>query len=76
MNGGGTVARNRRGRITPRGDAGLINTLKAKDIAIIGYAETKIVRRSGRSTYDLAAEATSKLLEYTGVGLADIDGLA
>ena len=45
------------------------NNLKDRDIAIIGYAETKIARRSGRSTYDLAGEATAKVLEYTGVGL-------
>ena len=36
----------------------MINSLKNKDIAIIAYAETKIERRSGRSTYDVAAEAT------------------
>ena len=54
----------------------MINTLKNKDIAIIGYAETKIVRRSGRSTYDLAAEATAGVLDYTGVGIEEVDGFA
>ena len=52
------------------------NPLSAKDIAIIGYAETRIVRRSNRSTYDLAAEATSKALEHAGVRIDEIDGLA
>ncbi len=52
------------------------NPLIDKDIAIIGYAETKIVRRSGRSTYDIAAEATAGVLDYTGVTLEEIDGLA
>ena len=54
----------------------MINSLKNKDIAIIGYSETKIERRSGRSTYDVAAEATSKVLEYAGLGTKDIDGMA
>lgn len=52
------------------------NPLGAKDIAIIGYAETRIVRRSSRSTYDLAAEAMAKALDHAGVGIGDIDGLA
>src|SRR5690606_19238976 len=54
----------------------MINSLKNRDIAIIAYAETKIVRRSGRSTYDIAAEATAKVLDYAGLGTADVDGLA
>lgn len=54
----------------------MINSLKSRDIAIIAYAETKIERRSGRSTYDIAAEATAGVLDYAGLGPADIDGLA
>ncbi len=54
----------------------MINSLKNRDIAIIAYAETKISRRSGRSTYDFAAEATARVLEYAGLGTKDIDGLA
>jgi acetyl-CoA acetyltransferase len=54
----------------------VINSLINKDIAIIGYSETKIERRSGRSTYDVAAEATSKVLDYAGLGTKDIDGMA
>jgi acetyl-CoA acetyltransferase len=54
----------------------MINSLKNRDIAIIAYAETRIERRSGRSTYDIAAEATAKVLDYAGLTTADIDGLA
>lgn len=52
------------------------NSLSARDIAIIGFAETKIERRSGRTTYDIAAEATARVLDYSGLGPADIDGMA
>ena len=52
------------------------NSLKDRDIAIVAYAETKIERRSGRSTYDIAAEATAKVLDYAGLGTKDIDGMA
>ncbi len=54
----------------------MIKSLTNKDIAIIGYGEVKNVRRSGRTTYDVAAEATSKVLEYTGLSTKDIDGMA
>ena len=54
----------------------MINPLANKDIAIIGYGAVKNVRRSGRTTYDVAAEATSNVLEYTGLGTKDIDGMA
>ncbi len=54
----------------------MINNLKSKDIAIIGYAETKNYRRSGRSTYDFAAEALSYLFEYSGIGPEQVDGFS
>jgi acetyl-CoA acetyltransferase len=47
----------------------------AKDIAIAGYGETPIVLRSGRSSYDLAAEAFEKVLEHTGIAKQAIDGV-
>lgn len=47
-----------------------------RDIAIVGYAETKIQLRSGRSAYDFAAEALDQLLEQTGIDKDAIDGLA
>lgn len=54
----------------------MLNSLANKDIAIIGYGEVKNVRRSGRSTYDLASEATAKVLDYVGLSTKDIDGMA
>ena len=54
----------------------MLNPLANKEIAIIGYGEVKNVRRSGRSTYDVAAEATSRVLEYTGLSTKDIDGMS
>jgi hypothetical protein len=50
--------------------------MKSKDIAIIGYAETKITHKSGRSTYDLAGEAFALLLDSSGIDKAEIDGLS
>jgi len=47
-----------------------------RDVAIIGYAETKIELRSGRSVYDLAGEAFADVLEHAGVAKSDIDGMA
>lgn len=46
-----------------------------KDIAIVGYAETPIELGSGRSSYDLAAEALEQILERTGIGKPAIDGV-
>jgi len=54
----------------------LDNPLGDRDIAIISYAETKIARRSGISTYAYCAEAASMALDYAGLGTADIDGMA
>ncbi len=48
---------------------------RAKDIAIVGYAETKIGVKTGRSAYDLAGEAFAQLLERTGIDKSEIDGL-
>jgi acetyl-CoA acetyltransferase len=50
--------------------------MTSKDIAIIGYSETGITHRSGRSAYDLAGEALAMLLETTGIEKSAIDGLA
>ncbi|MFI9781635.1 thiolase family protein [Streptomyces sp. NPDC051956] len=46
------------------------------DIAIVGFGETQVGLRTGRSSYDLASEVVEEVLEATGLGLADIDGLA
>jgi acetyl-CoA acetyltransferase len=45
------------------------------DIAIVAYAEAKNSRNSGRTAYDLAGEILSGLVEKSGIGLGDIDGL-
>ncbi len=50
--------------------------LADRGIAIVGYAETKLVRRSGRSALSLAGEAVEKLLESTGLERSRIDGFA
>jgi len=50
--------------------------LRERDIAIVGYAETKLVRRSGRSALALAGEAVAGLLAQTGIERDRIDGFA
>lgn len=47
-----------------------------RDIAIIGFAETEVGLRTGRSAYDLAAEVVEEILGSTGLDLDDIDGLS
>src|SRR5258706_14415756 len=46
-----------------------------RDIAIVGYGETKVELRSGRSSYDLAGEVFEQILNSTGIGKSEIDGL-
>ncbi|HEX4328606.1 MAG TPA: thiolase family protein [Burkholderiales bacterium] len=53
-----------------------MNWLRQRDIAIIGYAETKLTRRSGRSVLELAGEVLRSLTERTGIEAERIDGLA
>lgn len=48
----------------------------SNDIAIIGYGETPVVFRSGRSSYDLAAEVLEQIVLQTGIEPSDIDGVA
>lgn len=50
--------------------------LDRRDLAIVGYAETKLVRRSGRSALSLAGEAVNALLARTGIERHRIDGFA
>lgn len=50
--------------------------IKNHDIAIIGYGETKIDLRTGRSSYDLAGEIMEHILNQTGIDKKEIDGLA
>jgi len=49
---------------------------KPKDIAIIGYGETPVTLRGGRSSYELAAEVMEQILEQTGIDKSEIDGLS
>src|SRR5712675_1129245 len=46
-----------------------------RDIAIVGYGETKVELRSGRSSYDLAGEVFEQILNSTGVAKSEIDGI-
>lgn len=49
---------------------------KRKDIAVIGYGETPVVLRGGRSSYELAAQVMEQILVQTGIDKCEIDGLA
>ena len=49
---------------------------KRKDIAVIGYGETKITLRGGRSSYDLAGEVIEQIVNQTGIDPRQIDGLS
>ncbi len=53
-----------------------MKTLSDRGIAIVGYAETKLERRSGRTALSLAGEAVDQLLARTGVERSRIDGFA
>src|SRR5260370_25715990 len=46
-----------------------------RDIAIVGYGETKVELRSGRSSYDLGGEEFEQILNSTGVAKSEIDGI-
>jgi acetyl-CoA acetyltransferase len=50
--------------------------MRDREIAIVGYSETKIELKSGRSVFDLAGEAMADVLEQTGLDRSVIDGLA
>lgn len=50
--------------------------LSDRSIAVVGYAETKLVRKSGRTALSLAGEAVEKLLASTGIERGRIDGFA
>lgn len=48
---------------------------KRKDIAVVGYGETKVTLRGGRNSYDLAADVLQEILEKTGIDKKEIDGV-
>jgi len=47
-----------------------------RDIAIVGYSETKIDVRTGRTSYELAGDALDEILIQTKVDKSEIDGLS
>lgn len=53
-----------------------MNGLRDRGIAIVGYAGTKLARRSGKTVLQLAGEVLQTLLERTGIERERIDGLA
>ena len=53
-----------------------MNGLRDRGIAIVGYADTKLARRSGKTVLQLAGEVLQTLLERTGIERERIDGLA
>lgn len=50
--------------------------LQERGIAILGCAQTKLVRGSGRSALSLMGEAADALMRDTGLKREDVDGLA
>lgn len=50
--------------------------MKRRDVAIVGYYETKFQRRSGRSIFDIAGEAASGALAHAGIAKREVDGVA
>ncbi len=50
--------------------------MKRRDVAIVGYHETKFERRSGRSVYDIAGEAAAGALAHAGIPKDEVDGVA
>ncbi len=52
------------------------NFLANKEIAIIGYGETKIVRKTEQTESEMAAEVLLQILAQTGLERNAIDGLA
>jgi acetyl-CoA acetyltransferase len=50
--------------------------LRDRSIAIVGCAQTKLVRKSGKTALELGAEALTELIEQTGIERDRIDGLA
>src|SRR5690606_34179018 len=47
-----------------------------RDVAIVGYGETAIQLKGGKSAYEMAAEVLEQILEQTGIAKEEIDGLA
>ena len=52
------------------------NHLVDRDIAIVAYGETKIERRSGKTTFEFAADTMEQILARANLKPSDIDGFA
>lgn len=50
--------------------------LSQRDIAIVAYSETRIERRSGKTTFEFAADALEQICTRCGPTPAEIDGFA
>lgn len=50
--------------------------MSKRDIAIVAYGETKVTFRGGRSSYQLAGDVLTEIIEKTGIEKSEIDGLA
>jgi acetyl-CoA acetyltransferase len=50
--------------------------LRDRSIAIVGCAQTKLVRKSGKTALELAGDVLGALLRRTGIERGQIDGLA
>jgi acetyl-CoA acetyltransferase len=47
-----------------------------RDVAIVGYSETKIDVRTGRTSYELAGDALDAILTQAEIDKSEIDGLS
>src|SRR5262249_32622833 len=74
--GRGRVAEDRNRAAGAERHAQETRTMRDRQIAIVGYSETKIELRSGRHVFDLAGEAMARVIEQTGIEKSVIDGLA
>src|SRR5205085_2172645 len=53
-----------------------MNSLSERGISIVGYASTRLARKSGKSVSALAGEVMQMLLRRTGIERERIDGFA
>lgn len=49
--------------------------MSKRDIAIVGYGETLIKLRGGRSSFELAGDVFAEIIEQTGIDKSEIDGI-
>lgn len=49
--------------------------MSKRDIAIVGYGETPIKFRGGRSSYELAGDVFDEIIRQTGIDKSEIDGI-